>query len=166
VRDARGRHLDFEEGVAEDRRSVSHATRGEKIMRLKRSAATFACLSALAGSVLGGGANADPGNSGTVTYDFTQCVASSGGSVPDFQAVKEFGQAAALHLLNGSGNFIAMEAVVLGDQTVNGTFYADGTVLFSTPGFSGPNGLPTITCTNTSPVSGITARVTGYIAPS
>jgi hypothetical protein len=153
-------------GVAEDHRPASHTTRGEETMRLRRSAATFACLSALAGSVLGGVAKADPSNSGTVTYDFTQCVASSGGSVPDFQAVKEFSQAAALHLLNGSGNFIAMEAVVLGDQTVNGTFYADGTVLFSTPGFSGPNGLPTITCTNTSPVSGITARVTGYIAPS
>ena len=58
------------------------------------------------------------------------------------------------------------KAVVLGDQTVNGTFYADGTVLFETPGFSGTNGLPTITCTNTSPVSGITARVTGYVAPT
>jgi hypothetical protein len=152
-------------GVDEDHRRASQATRGEETMRLRRSAATFACLSALAGSVLGGVAKADPSNSGTVTYDFTQCVASSGGSVPDFQAVKEFSQAAALHLLNGSGNFIAMKAVVLGDQTVNGTFYVNGTVLFSTPGFSGPNGLPTITCTNTSPVSGINARVTGYIAP-
>jgi hypothetical protein len=59
-----------------------------------------------------------------------------------------------------------MKSVVLGDQTVNGTFYADGTVLFNTPGFSGINGLPTVTCTNTSPVSGLMTRVTGYIAPS
>jgi hypothetical protein len=56
--------------------------------------------------------------------------------------------------------------VVDGDQTVNGIDYEDGQILFATPGFSGTNGLPTITCTNTSPVSGITALVTGYIAPS
>jgi hypothetical protein len=135
-------------------------------MRLKRCAATFACVAAIAANVLGGAASADPSNGNTLTYNFTQCVASAGGSVPDFQAVKELSQAAALHLLDGSGNFVAMKAVVLGDQTVNGTFYADGTVLFATPGFSGTNGLPTITCTNTSPLSGILERVTGYIAPS
>jgi hypothetical protein len=135
-------------------------------MRLKRCAATFACVAAIAASVLGGAASADPSNDNTLTYNFTQCVASAGGSVPDFQAVKELSQAAALHLLDGSGNVVAMKAVVLGDQTVNGTFYADGTVLFATPGFSGTNGLPTITCTNTSPLSGILERVTGYIAPS
>ena len=39
-----------------------------------------------------------------------------------------------------------MKAVVLGDQTVGGTFYADGTVLFTSPGFwEGKNNLPTIT---------------------
>jgi hypothetical protein len=135
-------------------------------MRLKRSAATFACLTAIAGTVLGGVAKADPSNGKTLTYTFTQCVASGGGARPDFQAVKQLSQAAALHLLDGSGNFVAMKAVVLGDQTVDGTFYADGTVLFETPGFSGKNGLPTITCTNTSPLSGITERVTGYIAPT
>jgi hypothetical protein len=131
-------------------------------MNLRRSAAIFACLAAIAGSVLGGIANADPNNGNTLTYAFTQCVASTGGSVPDFQAVKQLSQAAAL----SRGNFVAMKAVVLGDQTVNGTFYADGTVLFATPGFSDTNGLPTIICTNTSPLSGILERVTGYIAPS
>jgi hypothetical protein len=100
-----------------------------------------------------------------VTYGFTDCVDSDGDAVLDFQAVKEFSEGAALHLLDGSGTFVAMKAVVDGDQTVNGTFYADGTILFATPGFD-TNGLPTITCTNTSPVSGITALVTGYIAPS
>jgi acid phosphatase class B len=60
-----------------------------------------------------------------------------------------------------------MKAVILGDQTVGGTFYADGTVLFATPGFSeGKNNLATITCTNLSATSGILARVTGYIAPT
>jgi hypothetical protein len=65
-----------------------------------------------------------------------------------------------LHLVDGRGNFIAVKAVVDGTQTVNGTLYVDGTVLFSTPGFSGPNGLPTITCTTTSPLSDIKERVT------
>lgn len=129
-------------------------------MRLKRSAATLICISALAAG-LGGVASAEPDNANTLTYTFTSCTSGS-----DFQAVKQLSQAAALHLLDGSGIFVAMKAVVFGDQTVSGTFYADGTVLFETPGFSGTNGLPTITCTNTSPVSEITARVTGYIAPT
>jgi hypothetical protein len=129
-------------------------------MELKRFAATLVCISALAAG-FGGVAIADPDNGKTLTYTFTDCT-----SGPDFQAVKQLSEAAALHLVDGSGNFIAMKAVVLDDQTVNGTFYADGTVLFATPGFSGPNGLPTITCTNTSATSGITSRVTGYIAPT
>jgi hypothetical protein len=56
-----------------------------------------------------------------------------------------------------------MKAVVLGKQTVNGIEYK--TARSCSPGFD-TNDLPTITCTNTSPVSGIRARVTGYIAPS
>jgi len=116
---------------------------------------------AIAGSVLGGVANADPSNRKTLTYFFHDC-----GSVQDFYAVKQPSQAAALHLLDGRGTFVAVKAVVLGDQTVGGTFYADGTVLFATPGFSGKNKLATITCTNLSATSGILARVTGYIAPT
>jgi len=129
-------------------------------MGIKRSAFTVVCVSVLA-AVSGGTASAEPDNDRTLTYHLTACT-----SGPDFDAVKQPGQAAALHLADDTGNFVSMKAVVLGNQTVNGTFYADGTILFETPGFSGPNGLPTITCTNTSPVSGITARVTGYIAPS
>jgi hypothetical protein len=128
-------------------------------MRLTRCAALLTFVSALGGGSVGI-ANAEPDNGKTVTYEFTDCTSGS-----DFEAVKQLGQAAALHLVNGPGNFVAMKSVVLGDQTVDGTFYADGTVLFETPGFSGPNGLPTITCTNTSPTSRITSRVTGYIAP-
>lgn len=130
-------------------------------MRLKRSATALVCVSALAGS-FGGVATAEPNNDKTLTYVFTECT--SGPSY--FEAVKQPSEAAALHLVGGSGNFVAMKAVVEGDQTVNGTFYANGTVLFATPGFSGPNNLPTITCLSTSPVSGITSRVTGYIAPT
>jgi hypothetical protein len=128
-------------------------------MRLKRLGATLTCVSVFAVGWVGT-ATAEPDNEKTVLYSFTDCT-----SGPDFEAVKQFGQAAALHLSDDRGNFVAMKAVVLGDQTVNGTFFADGAVLFETLGFSGRNGLPTITCTNTSPVSGITLRVTGYIAP-
>lgn len=128
-------------------------------MRLRRCWAMLICLSVLAvGGV--GPAGAEPDNKKTAVYSFTDCT-----SGPDFEAVKQFGQAAALHVSDERGNFVAMKAVVLGDQTVDGTFYADGTVLFETLGFSGRNGLPTVTCTNTSPVSGITLRVTGHIAP-
>jgi hypothetical protein len=128
-------------------------------MQLKRCLALLTCTpTLLVGSA--GMASAQPDNGRTVTYEFSDCTSGS-----DFEAVKQLGQAAALHLVDGSGNFVAMKSVVLGDQTIDGTFYADGTVLFETPGFSGRNGLPTITCTNTSPTSGITSRVTGYIAP-
>ena len=128
-------------------------------MPLKRSWAILICLSVLAVGGFGT-AGAEPDNKKTAVYSFTDCT-----SGPDFEAVKQFGQAAALHVSDERGNFVAMKAVVLGDQTVDGTFYADGTVLFETLGFSGRNGLPTVTCTNTSPVSGITLRVTGHIAP-
>jgi hypothetical protein len=115
----------------------------------------------IAGSAFAGVAQADPSNGNTLTYLFYDC-----GTVPDFSAVKQPSQSASLHLVDGGGTFVAMQAVVLGDQTVGGTFYANGTVLFATPGFSeGTNNLPTITCTNLSPTSGILARVTGYIAP-
>ncbi len=129
-------------------------------MRLKRRVIAASCVATLAAS-FEGAAIAAPDNNQTLTYQFTSCT-----SGPDFQAVKQPSEGAALHLLDGRSNFVAMKAVVLGDQTVNGTFYADGTVLFETLGFSGRNRLPTITCTNTSRVSGITARVTGYIAPT
>ena len=106
------------------------------MMRLTRCAALLTFVSALGiGSV--GMAGAEPDNGKTVTYEFTDCTSGS-----DFEAVKQLGQAAALHLASGPG-----------------------TVLFETLGFSGRNGLPIITCTNTSPTSGITSRVTGYIAP-
>lgn len=131
-------------------------------MTLKRSAATFACVSALAGSVLGGVAYADPDNTGTVTYSYYDCS----GDVDPFDAVKQPGGAAALHV-EGGGTFVVLQGVVLGNQTVDDVFYANGTVLYDTPGFSkGTNGLPTITCTNRSATSGILQRVLGYFAPT
>jgi hypothetical protein len=125
-------------------------------MTVRRSAGTLACLSVIAGSVLGGVAEADPSNDRTLTYEFTQCTFdATGAAVPDFKGVKQPSQAAAVHLLDGRGNFLFMRAEDL-----------DGNLLFEVPGFTGRNGLPTITCINTSPLSGTTARVTGYIAPS
>jgi hypothetical protein len=125
-------------------------------MTLRRPAATLACLSAIAGSVLGGDAKADPSNDSTLTYEFTQCKSdATDADVPDFKGVKQPSEAAAVHLLDGSGTFLFMRAEDL-----------EGNLLFETPGFLGTNGLPTITCLNTSPLSGTTALVTGYIAPS
>ena len=112
-------------------------------------------------AAFGGVANAAPDNGNTLTYSFTECSSGS-----DFEAVKQESEAAALHLADGSGKFVAMTAIVAGDQTVDGTFYEDGTTLFETAGFTGRNKLPTITCLNTSPLSGITAWVTGYVAPT
>src|SRR3954465_9213065 len=99
-------------------------------MKLQRIGSAVVCVVAAGVGVTApaGIAEADPSNGHTATYSMAQCVDSTGRSVADFEAVKQFGQAAALHLLDGRGNFISMAAVVLGDQTVNGTFYADGTV--------------------------------------
>lgn len=65
------------------------------MMRLTRCAALLTCVSTLGlGSV--GMASAEPDNCRTVTYEFTDCT-----SGPDFEAVKQLGQAAALHLVSG-----------------------------------------------------------------
>jgi hypothetical protein len=110
-----------------------------------------------------GVATADPTNgSDPLTYTFSDCTDGS-----SFQAIKQRSQGAALFLADGSGIFVAMKAVSDRDQTApDGTFIEDGTVFFETPGFSGPNKQPTITCTNFSPLSETWARVTGYIAPT
>jgi hypothetical protein len=124
---------------------------------MKKLITTFACFVVVAGSVLAGVAGADPANDQTLTYYFEKC-----GKVKPFYAVKQPSGAASFTLVDGSGTFVVKEAEVLGDQTVDGTFYPDGTVLFETPGFStGKNGQKTVTCTSLSPESGILARVTG-----
>jgi hypothetical protein len=132
------------------------------MMRLRRFAAALACVVGLATTQVGL-ATADPtGGSDTRSYSFTNCTDGS-----SFQAIKQRSQGAALFLVDGSGIFVAMKAVSDRDQTApDGTFYEEGTIFFETPGFSGPNGLPTITCTNFSPLSQTWARVTGYIAPT
>jgi hypothetical protein len=129
-------------------------------MRLKRSAVAFAFVLGLATTQVGV-ATADPSNgSDPLAYSFTDCTDGS-----SFQAFKQRSQGAALFLADGSGVFVAMKAVSDRDQTApDGTFYEEGFVFFETPGFSGRNGLPTITCTNFSPLSQTWALVTGYMA--
>ena len=112
----------------------------------------------LAGTVFAGAAQAAPANDATLVYSFTDCVGHR-----DFQAVKQPSGAASVHLLDGSGVFLFMRAVVLGDQGD----LLDGTVLFNTRGItSGAANVETITCEQVSPTSGIRALITGFMAPS
>ena len=128
-------------------------------MRLRRIAVPFACVLAVAATQVGV-ATADPTKgSDPLLYTMTDC--SDGSS---FQAIKQRGEGAALFLTDGSGIFVAMKAVSDRDQIVDGTLIEEGTVFFETPGFSGPNNQPTITCTNFSPLSQSWSSLTGYIA--
>jgi hypothetical protein len=131
-------------------------------MQLRRLAVAFLFVFGLA-TMQVGVATADPTNgSDPLMYTFADCTDGS-----SFQAIKQRSQGAALFLADGSGIFVAMKAVSDRDQTApDGTFIEEGTVFFETPGFSGPNKQPTITCINFSPLSETWARVTGYIAPT
>jgi len=119
---------------------------------MKQLMATLACAAAVLGSVLGGVAGAES----KLTYYFDKC-----GKVKAFYAVKQESGSGSFKLVGSTQTFVVKKAVVLGDQTVGGTFYVDGTVLFDTPGFSGTKTDPAVTCTSLSPESGILARVTG-----
>ena len=98
-------------------------------------------------------ASADSSTPMTLTYVFTDCEGPAG-TPAEFRAVKQPGEGAALHLTDGSGNFIAVRAVDV----------ETGTVLFTTRGFE-RNGLPTVTCTLVNPRNGRTQLVTGLITP-
>lgn len=132
-------------------------------MRLRLAGVAFAGAVALAATVVGV-ATADPSKgSDPLLYEFTDC--SDGSS---FTAIKQRSEGAALFLTDGSGRiFIAMAAISDRDQeALDGTFIEEGTVFFQTPGFTGQNGLPTITCTNFSPLSETWSSITGYISRS
>ena len=118
------------------------------------SASTVAAIGVLAGMLAcTGTATAQPSTPATLTYHFTHCIGPSG--TPDtFDAVKQPGSAAALHLVDGGGVFVAVEAI-----DVN-----TGTVLFTTPGFD-DNGLPTVSCDLIHPVTLTPQSVVGLIAP-
>jgi hypothetical protein len=89
--------------------------------------------------------------SSTITYHFTDCTGPAG-TPTTFDAVKQPGGAAALHIVGGGGIFVAMEAIDL----------ASGQVLFSTPGFE-HNDHPTVRCHLLHPVTLTLQLVTGII---
>ena len=98
-------------------------------------------------------ASADPSTPRTLTYEFTDCEGPAG-TPTSFDAVKQPGEGAALHLTDGGGVFIAVRAVDV----------ETGEVLFTTRGFE-RNGLATITCSLVNPRSGRTQLVTGFMTP-
>ena len=89
--------------------------------------------------MLATGAWAAPSTPNTLTYEFSGCTGPAGTPVA-FDAVKQPGEAAALHLTDGSGNFVAMAAVDV----------ASGDLLSATPGFE-HNDLATVTCSSDQP---------------
>lgn len=113
-----------------------------------------ACILALAGLLASAPAvAAHPDTPATLTYHFTNCTGPAG--TPDsFDAVKQPSGSAALHLVDDSGIFIAVQAIDV----------ETGTVLFSTPGFF-RNDLPTVACRVVHPVTGATQSVIGLIVP-
>jgi hypothetical protein len=96
---------------------------------------------------------ADPSTPSTLTYEFTDCTGPAG-TPTEFDAVKQPGEAAALHLTDGNGVFIAVEAVDV----------ETGAVLFTTPGFD-KNALTTVTCSVVNPRNDREQLVTGLIVP-
>jgi hypothetical protein len=115
--------------------------------------ATAGLLAALLAVTTAPTAAAHPSTPTTLTYHFTDCSGPAGTPIT-FDAVKQPGGAAALHLLDASEIFIAVEAIDV----------ETGTTLFSTPGFE-HNNLPTITCQLVHPVTTTLESVTGFIAP-
>jgi hypothetical protein len=123
------------------------------MMLIRRLAVAATGAVALVASLGAGAALADPATPTTLVYTFTNCVGPTG-TVPGFEAVKQPGNAAALHLTDGTGMFVVMSAV---DEVT-------GATLFATPGFE-ENGLPTVACDSVHPVTHQLARVSGIITP-
>ena len=113
----------------------------------------LAAVSGIAAVLPATAAWAAPSTPSTLTYEFSECTGPAG-TPPEFDAVKQPGEAAALHLTDGSGNFIAMAA----------TDVETGDLLFVTPGFQ-HNDLPTVTCSVINPRNGREQLVTGLIVP-
>ena len=99
------------------------------------------------------GAVGAPSRPETLRYELTGCSGPAG-TPTSLTGLKQPGEAAALHLTNGRGNFIFMEAV---DATT-------GEVFFSTPGF-GKNSLSLVTCDLIHPTTSEQLIVRGLIAP-
>ena len=97
--------------------------------------------------------SAQPATPATLTFHFTGCSGPAG-TPAAFDAVKQPGSGAALHLVDGRGIFVAVSAVDV----------ASGAVLFSTPGFE-HNRVATVACRLVHPVSGTLQAVVGMLAP-
>ena len=121
----------------------------------RRGSSILASVSLLAGllAVSAGPAAAHPSTPTTLTYHFTDCSGPAG-TPQTFDAVKQPGGAAALHLVDGSGIFVAVQAIDA----------ESGTILFRTPGFL-HNNLATTDCELIHPVTLTRQSVTGFIAP-
>jgi hypothetical protein len=123
-------------------------------MQMARSRSIVALLALVAGAaVFTAPVSADPSTPSTLTYEFTDCTGPAG-TPTQFDAVKQPGEGAALHLTDGRGVFIAVAAVDV----------ETGTVLFTTPGFQ-ENDLTTVTCSVVNPRNGREQLVTGLIVP-
>ena len=104
-------------------------------------------------AVAAAAASADPSTEKTLTYEFTDCSGPVG-TPGSFEAVKQPGQGAALHLNSGRGVYVPVRAV----DAESGEF------LFATPGFE-RNGRATVTCSLVNPRSGQAQLVTGFLTP-
>jgi hypothetical protein len=121
---------------------------------LARARSIIALLALVAGAAVPAApASADPSTPRTLTYEFTACTGPAGAPT-QFDAVKQPGGAAALHLTGSSGVFIGVQAVDV----------ETGVVLFTTRGFQ-QNDLTTVTCSVVNPTNGREQLVTGFIAP-
>ena len=123
------------------------------MQRVRRSAV----LGTLAGCLVIVGllpaAAAAPSTPKTLTYHFTSCTGPAG-TPTTFDALKQPGGAAALHLVDENAIFVAMRAI---DAET-------GATLFTTKGFD-RNDVPTVTCQVIHPVSLRLHLVTGTITP-
>lgn len=123
------------------------------VRRVVSILATAGLLAGLVTATTAPAAAAHPSTPTTLTYHFTDCSGSVGAPTT-FDAVKQPGGAAALHLVDGSGVFVAMQAIDV----------ETGTILFTTPGFE-QNNVPTVTCQLIHPVTLTLQSVTGIIVP-
>jgi hypothetical protein len=137
---------------------VANHNRRDEHRKLRQLGTRSLIASVLSSALFAGVAAAAPDNDATLVYSFTNCDAHA-----DFQAVKQPSGAASVHLLDGSGNFLFMKAVVLGDQGD----LLDGTVLFDTPGITSRAArLGLVTCDVVSPLDGVLVRTTGFLTRS
>jgi hypothetical protein len=121
------------------------------ITRNARSSLAMIALLGVLLAVTTGPAAAHPSNAKTLTYHFTDCSGPAG-TPASFDAVKQPGGAAALHLVAGNAIFVVMKVVDAGT----------GATLLSVPGFD-HNNVPTVTCLGIHPVTLESQWVTGIL---